>query len=754
MMLFPLPALYLGRRLERRWGANIWPAYQRPVYHLAYTTSLVAILMAAPADRLTVIATLLLATLVACLAAWMFRRAGWLYPACAAFAAAVMVAGVEWKLAFDRQGWALLAVSGLYLLLARLLEGVRNQHGKDFDELTYTGVLQVCALLLAVLALPFSSFDRLGAAVGYAAAAAIFALLAFWRRRPLLLTPAAFLSAVPYAMGVLELRQRTGWPGGRDLGLVAWPGILLLFGLAVLLDQRLGVAADPYGRGPQPFLTARPGAWLATLLNRLQYWWALPLYTLALGGAAASMLLTFPFASQLALDAALSGALFLLAVYYFRLRFWLLAALGAAQISLLSAIVWLAPSLDPGQVVLAFAPFVWLTVLLGLAVQRRLQESDLFTRRWFWGWSRPFFLVVALDLWFGQILSLLAFSASRWITLSHALLLALLASAWSSMLLAYLSPLLGLWALILHLGFVQAFRLDWPPALALLALGYGAGGYLLRYFTVPEPRLPGWLRVWQRPLRVWQRPLRVWQRPLRHIAWGLAAFSLLLALYFGTNVFALAFRAVFSLPLLTSLDLARVQMDVSVLSLLGLLVLTAAVVERRRRLGYAALATLLLAWSLELLLVWGLREVQWYAIPAGLYLLGIGYLEWTQGGPAARSLARWVDRAALLLLLGSAFWQSLGTQGWRYALLMGLESLLVLWWGSARRLRRFLYAGVIGMTVDVAGQLVEPLLSANRWIVFGVAGVLLVGLAMLVERRLDTLVAMSQEMRTRLERWQ
>jgi hypothetical protein len=227
-----------------------------------------------------------------------------------------------------------------------------------------------------------------------------------------------------------------------------------------------------------------------------------------------------------------------------------------------------------------------------------------------------------------------------------------------------------------------------------------------------------------------------------------------MAFYLGTNVFALAFRAIFSLPLLTALDLWRVQMYVSVLSLAGLLVLTAAVVERRRRLGYAALALLLVAWSLELLLVWGWREVQWYAIPAGLYLLGIGYLEWTQGGRAARNLARWVDRTALLLLLGSAFWQSLGPQGWRYALLMGLESLLILWWGSARRLRRFLYAGVIGMTVDVAGQLVEPLLSANRWIVFGVAGVMLVGFAMLVERRMDAIVTMSQEMRARLERWQ
>jgi len=740
MMAFPLPALYLGRRLEHRWQAQLWPAYQRPLYRVGYTTSLLAILMAAYADRLTLISALLLAALVASLAAWMFRQPLWIFPACAAFAGAAMVAGVEWHLAYNRQGWILITVSGLYLLLARRLEGIRIQKHKDSSRITYTGMLQICALLLIALALPFSSLDRLGAAVGYFAAAALCTLLAFWLRQAWLLTPAAFLAAVPYAMGVLELRQRTGWPGDADLGLVAWPGILLLFGLGIMLDRRLGIEPDARGHRSGPFPWFQPRRWIYALFTRLRGWWALPLYTLALGGAVVSMLLSLVSAPKLALAAGLSAGLFLLATYYFRLRIWLVVALGAAQISLLAIIVWLAPQLDPGQVVLVFAPVVWLTALLGLSIQRRLQESSPFKAGWFWGWSRPFYLIVALDLWFAQILSLLPYAASRWITLSHALLLGMLASAWSSTFLAYLSPLLGLLVLIQQLSYTQAMRLDWPPALALLGLIYGVFGYLLGYFSIPEPRLPDWLDVWQ--------------HPLKRIAWGLTVFSLALAIFFGTNVFALAFRAIFSLPLLTPLDLWRVHMDVSVLSLVGLLFLTAAVVERRRRLGYGGLVLLLLAWSLELLLVWGWREFQWYAVPAGLYMLGIGYLEWTQGGPLARNLARWVDRAALLLLLGSAFWQSLGPQGGRYALLMGLESLLILWWGSGRRLRRFLYAGVIGMTLDVAGQLVEPLLSANRWIVFGVAGVLLVGLAMLVERRLDALVTMSQEMRARLERWQ
>jgi hypothetical protein len=167
-------------------------------------------------------------------------------------------------------------------------------------------------------------------------------------------------------------------------------------------------------------------------------------------------------------------------------------------------------------------------------------------------------------------------------------------------------------------------------------------------------------------------------------------------------------------------------------------------------LSYGAVGLLLGSWGIELLLVWGQREVQWYAIPAGLYLLGVGYLEWAWG---SRPLARWLDRAALLLLLGSSFWQSLGDDGWIYALLLGAEGLAIVWWGSARRLRRFLYAGVDGVTLDVAGQLLEPLFSANV-IVLATVGMSLIVLASLVERRLEAVKLLSKELRDRLEEWE
>jgi hypothetical protein len=161
---------------------------------------------------------------------------------------------------------------------------------------------------------------------------------------------------------------------------------------------------------------------------------------------------------------------------------------------------------------------------------------------------------------------------------------------------------------------------------------------------------------------------------------------------------------------------------------------------------------LLCAWSLEWFLVRNLREVQWYAIPAGLYLLGVGYLEWRQG---RKRMARWIDRVALLLLLGSSFYQSLAERyGWPYALLMGAESLFLVWWGSARRQRRFLYFGVVGVVTAVGGQLVKQLFSANAFIAFGVPGLVIMLVVILIERNLERIKQVSPELWKQLEEWE
>lgn len=191
-----------------------------------------------------------------------------------------------------------------------------------------------------------------------------------------------------------------------------------------------------------------------------------------------------------------------------------------------------------------------------------------------------------------------------------------------------------------------------------------------------------------------------------------------------------------------------------VLALTGLLYLATAFVRRWHILGYWAVALLLAAWALWWRFFLDMPGVQWYAVLAGLYLLGVGWMEWRQG---RKSLARWIDGAGMLVWLGTAWWQSLPgvmVNGWPYALLMGTESLLLVWCGSARRQKRFLYIGAVALVLNVVTQSIEPLLSVNRWIVFGIVGALLVGLAILVERNLKTIRELSAEMRVRLEGWE
>jgi len=107
----------------------------------------------------------------------------------------------------------------------------------------------------------------------------------------------------------------------------------------------------------------------------------------------------------------------------------------------------------------------------------------------------------------------------------------------------------------------------------------------------------------------------------------------------------------------------------------------------------------------------------------------------------------------VLVLYGSALSQSFGFHGERYALLMMGEGLLLVWLGSLRRLRRLLYLGVAGVVTAVTGQLIEPLLALNTFVLL-LLGAALVGLGIALERRLDKVRDLSRELRLKMEHWE
>jgi hypothetical protein len=743
LLSFSLPYLLLGRWVE--WRPR---AFTPPLYLVVLLTAVIGTFLVSQNQQI-LIGALLFNALLGLLTARFFAQPAWLFVTVAALPTAWLLTLDEWGVPPNRFGWGLLALSQVYLIIVwSLSRWNRSEKERLVQQLTANAVPFLVGVFgLLFIAVPMSSQDRLGIQIGYSAAVFLFVQLAVWLRQPILSAVAAALVTVPYWVTVSNMGLEP-----LNYGLALWPLITLYLLLGYALDKFVGSKSpisgestdDPFGV-LEPFPWNAPDKWADAAIGQLLYWWALPFYALALGGAALAVLLSLADPARLTITLLLAAVTFGWSTAYFRLRGWLLATIATLQLAVLSGFSWLDWWERPlTHIALLFLPVTFATAFIGMAVERRWNRQPAELRGP--NWSSPFFVMLAADVALAQILSwnfgliFLTDAEGIAITVGHTLLLAILAVWWSSSGLAAFTAILAFVGLLQYLFFSEAELTTWPTALALTAVAYGLVAYLLRYLRIREI-------LWvQRPA------LKIWEQPLLTGGWSISGLSLLAAFAVGSNVMGLAFRAIFRLPLLTPNDIAQVQMVTAVLALLGLFYLAAAVVDRLPRLGYIAMGMLLTAWSLEWLLVWGQREVQWYAVPAGAYLLVVGYLEWHNG---RRSLARWIDYLALLLLLGTSFWQSLGAVGWPYALLMGFEGLMITWWGSTRRLRRFLYAGVVGVTVDVVGQLIQPLLTAtNRWIVFGIVGIFLVSLAILVERRLENVLALTKDVRRRLENWE
>jgi hypothetical protein len=441
---------------------------------------------------------------------------------------------------------------------------------------------------------------------------------------------------------------------------------------------------------------------------------------------------------RLAAVLALAASTFLHATWRFRSRAALLLGGALAQMTALAVIDayraygwWTyAP-----QAALAFLPVTLLTAALALVVQFRRGEGSPLSAAWFRGWSRPLYLLLAVDLLVGQAAAMQGSEPGAVVTVTHGLLLALLATAWLQPLVAYAAVGLGIAGLVQAMTWSGVQYLAYPVGLALLALGYGLLGYGLA-FTRRSERA------------------KIWRKPLEWTALGLSVVALLWAMHPGLAVGDLLVQSLLGRDVTFTTDAPQVRTVMWVWAVTGLLYLATALKRRWYVLGYGAVALLLGSWGLWWRFFLDMAGFQWYALPAGLYLLGVGWLEWRQGH---RTLARWIDRAGMLVWLGTAWWQSLPgvmADGWPYAILMGVESLLLIWWGSARRQKRFLYVGAAGVVLNAVTQSIEPLLSANRWVVFGLAGLLLVSLAILVERRLEAIRGLSLELRERLEGWE
>jgi hypothetical protein len=705
----------LLRRLVPAAAREAAGRYALPAYLTGYgALGVGTVLVAHRPGLLTLV--LLFDALLMLVSARVLRQPLWDYGAAVLAPGALLLALGEAGVDVDRYGWWLLGLAAIYFLLAWLLRRV--------DLPAHASPPLALGFVLVALSLPPSSLDQVGALWGYAGAALLYAVTAFWLGRPLPLAVACGLAVVPYAVA---LERSALDPAYHGLALL--PGAVAALGAGVLLDHRFGAWRDfPWGE---------PTHWPRALTARALGWWALPLYALGFGLAAAAPLFTAGRADLSALNFLLLVPLCGWALHRFRRRGWLLALALAAHLALVRYLGFLGWWRYPAHAWLRFVPLTGATALAAVGIERRWDEgSPLALRRLLAGWSRPLYLVALLDVMLAQAASLNGTEAAALVTLAHGLLLALLASLWGAPAVAYGALGLGAVALGNELSFLRWSVRRSTVAFAQLSLAYGLLGFGLA-LARERLRPTAWARIWERPLQV------------AGLVLSFAALGATAVL--GVEVVGWTVCALLRWPFRSLVDLATVRMVVSVLALLGLLYVAAAAAHRRLSLGYVAVGMLLVGWMLHAFYVreWSsAARIQWYAIPAGLYLLGISTLEWQRGH---RPLARWLDYAALLLLMGSLFWQTL-LYGWNYALMLGAEGLAVLWWGSARRLRRFLYGGMAGVILATLGQLIHSLQSVLQWILVSVVvGLALFLLGAFVERHLGRIRDSLQEA---LETWE
>ena len=142
------------------------------------------------------------------------------------------------------------------------------------------------------------------------------------------------------------------------------------------------------------------------------------------------------------------------------------------------------------------------------------------------------------------------------------------------------------------------------------------------------------------------------------------------------------------------------------------------------------------------------RQVQAYAIPAGLALLAIG---WNEQRHDRTSFYVLFSLAGLLVLFGSAFVQSLDES--RYAFLLLVESVLAVGWGVRQRSRGFVQLGVLALLANGVAQFGPAFAELPRFVQFGSIGSILLVAGLLALFRREKLLATQDAWRAEWARW-
>ncbi len=648
-------------------------------------------------DEQLAIYVLALNAVVYAVSAYIFRQPFWLYLT-TVLAPIVTLLTFHYTDRFETKlvAWTFMAFAFVYLGIGQVFDRVKKSDGVH----PFAAPFYVPGFLLSTIALALAANERMLAIQVYSAGVVLYALSSILFQETLFIYPAAWLAAVPYYLVITLTSLETRWYG------LAWlPLILVYIALGRFVFHKKPLA--PLGKG---FLVD----WLAHP--------AVPFYILAYALSISMISLSYVSPLSLTIAFGVAAVIYFVSAYLFKKPAWIYPALFTAHMTVL-AYFTINPSGGPMRhITIPFLAMTWITSLIGYAFERTtpLQDENKsyrfsFLNRLFGhAWARPFFAFAIIEMVIWQSLALTGTDTTIIVGSGYALLFALFSLLWTEGALVYGAVAFSLVAVG---GSLKQAEVQFADAVAVYG-GIGFGLYLLgRILDALSARV---------------KSLTVWLTPLTRASITLTALAVLI-----------------NLPTVTT----HMTATAASLAFAGALYVAIAYRGRMYRLGYVGMALLELAWVL-VLIINDVAQPQWYAIPGGLYFLGLGYLEWTHN---KSKYAVALEILGLGLLLVTSFAQSLnGESGLPYFALLLVEGLVVIWWGVFQKRKIPFFTGIGASALNIVAQVIVlvNVYDINRWLVAFGAGLLIMGLAIYIERSRERLRERARELSETLEKWE
>ncbi|MDO9299988.1 MAG: hypothetical protein Q7T89_01330, partial [Anaerolineales bacterium] len=671
-----------------------------PLYSAGYALTAIGAMISF-GDKQLAIYVLILNAIVYAVSAYIFKQAFWLYLSTVLTPIiALLILHNSDRLETNYVAWIFIGLAYLYLLIGQIFDRTKKAEN---DIHPFAAPFYAPGFLLSAIALAISSSDKMLALQVYSAGVVLYAISGWLFNEALFIYPASWLATVPYYLLITLTKLDVRWYG------LAWlPLIILYIALGRIVFHKRSL--PPVGKGVLVEWLSHP---------------ATPLYLLAYSLSVSMISLSYISPLSLTLAFAAAAAIYFVSAYLFRAPSWIYAGLFATHMAVL-AYFTISPSGRGIQyITYPFLAMTWLTALFGYGFSRRITESNsrlgreafkfsLINRLFGHPWSRPFFAFAIAEMFIWQTVAMKGYDTTIILGSGHALLLALFSILWAEGVLVYGVVGFGLLAVG---AWMKQSGIAFTDSIAIYG-GIGLGLYLLARLL--------------EPISARIKSLTVWLTPLTHSAIALTALS-----------------ALINLPFV----LSHTTATAAALAFAGALYVAIAYRGRRYQLGYLGMALLEVAWALALY-VSDVIQPQWYAIPGGLYFMGLAYLEWQRN---KSKYAIGIELLGLGILLITSFTQSLnGENGFVYFVLLMVESFLIIWWGAIQKRKIPFFVGILFSALNIIAQVIVlvNVYNISIWLVGLGMGLIIMTIAIFVELRREQLRARTREWSEALEQWE